>query len=744
MNYKHLLLAMLPGVACNAVAAEAAADSLSVLNLDEVVVVATRATDKTPVAFTNVTARELERVNTGIDLPYLLQATPSVITTSDAGTGIGYSSIRVRGTDGSRINVTANGIPVNDAESHNVYWVNMPDFTSSLRDIQIQRGAGTSTNGAGAFGASINMQTTNPAFKPYAQIDATYGMYNTNKETLRVGSGLLGGHWTVDARLSHIGTDGYIARASSELWSYFGQLGYYNGATSVKLVAFGGKERTYQAWDYASKEDMEEYGRRYNPCGEYTDSEGNTAYYPNQYDNYTQHHFQLLFNHRFNSQWALDLALHYTKGDGYYDQYKEGRSFIEYGLDDYVDASGETISESDLVRYKKMDNGFGGGVFSVRYVNGRVSAVVGGGANNYRGHHFGQVAWVRNYIGTIDPLQEYYRNVGEKLDANVYARANVDIVGGLSAYADLQYRHISYSITGVSDTYDWNIMAMQQLDIHRHFNFFNPKAGLDYRINNNMRAYASFAVAHREPTRDNFIDCSPDRLPKAERLNDYELGYQYASGIFNAGINLYYMDYKDQLVPTGQLSDTGNAVSENVDRSYRMGAELTLMVKPIKWFDWQFTATLSRNRVKDFVEYIYEDEWTNPITFERGDTPLAFSPDFTFHNSFNFNVSGFDASLLSRYVSKQYMTNTGNEEAVLDPYFVTDLHLGYTFQRLAGIKEMRIGAIVYNLFNEEYENNGYAGAGYYKGDDGEPIIYRYAGYAAQAPIHFAATLSLKF
>lgn len=727
---------------CASAFANEQADSALVYNLDDVVVEATRADVKTPIAYTNVTGADIAKTNTGQDLPYLLRATPSVITTSDAGAGVGYTSIRVRGTDGSRINVTTNGVPVNNPESHVVYWVNTPDLASSLKDMQIQRGAGTSTNGAGAFGASINMLTQSVSGSPYGELNASYGMYNTHKETLKVGTGMLNDHWVVEARLSNIGSDGYIDRAWSNLWSYFGQAGYYNGGTSVRFLAFGGKVRTYMAWDYASKEQMEKYGRRYNPCGEYTDSDGKTAYYDDQTDNYTQHNFQLLLTHPFTNRLTLNAALFYVKGDGYYEQYKTRRTLVEYGLEPYV-IDGEKISKSDLIRLKKMDNGFGGGVFSLTYEEGRVKAVAGGGINNYRGHHFGQVAWVRNFIGALDPQQEYYRNLGEKLDANIYARANVDITKGLNAYIDLQYRHINYSITGVSDTYDWNTGAMQRLDIHRKYNFFNPKTGLNYAINRHNRAFASWSVAHREPTRDNFIDCAPDRQPQAERLFDYEAGYEYYTGIFSGALDLYYMDYKDQLIPTGQLSDTGNPVSVNVPDSYRAGAEVVLRLMPCTWFDWQFTTTWSRNRIKDFTEYIYEDEWTNPITFDLGDTPIAFSPDLTLHNTFNFKWNIFDASLQSQYVSRQYLTNAGNKEQALDPYFVTDLHLGCTLDRLTGVKNLRIGLSIYNIFSEKYENNGYAGAGYYM-DGPEKVIYRYAGYAAQAPAHVMGSIALKF
>lgn len=717
----------------------------TITTLQEVNIVANRATAKTPVAFTNVSKGDLLKANDGRDITYLLSSTPSLITTSDAGAGMGYTSMRIRGTDASRINVMANGIPINDAESHNVYWVNMPDLASSLRDVQIQRGAGTSANGAGAFGASVNMLTDAPSTTAYAELSGSYGMYNTNRETLRVGSGLLGGHWALDARISHLGSDGYIDRASSDLWSYFGQAAYIGDNTQVKLLAFGGKEKTYMAWDYASKEDMEKYGRRYNPCGQYTNDKGEIAYYPNQFDNFIQHHFQLHLAQRLNDRWQLAAALHYTKDDGYYDQYKTNRTLEEYGLQPFYDAQGNKIKKSDLVRLKHNRNGFGGGLLTLRYNYLKWDVTIGGAVNNFKGNHFGQVAWVRNYVGPIDPLQEYYRNVGRKFDANAYIRATYDINNDWSAYADLQYRHIHYTINGASDNWDWNTSAPAILAVNRRWDFFNPKVGINYS-HGPHRAYISWSVAHKEPTRDNFTDGDMNHEPSAERLFDYELGYIFTNRLFSIGANLYYMDYKDQLVTTGQLSDTGNPLSVNVDRSYRMGIELQGRLTPCKWFDWQINATISRNRIKDFVEYIYEDEWTNPITFDRGDTPISFSPDFILNNTFNFKYRGAEASLATKYVSKQYMNNARSAEAVLDSYCVTDLHLNYNFPGIKhiGIKELKLGFSIYNLFNKKYFNNGYAGAGYYVDDAGQKVIYRYAGYAAQAPTHVMASVTARF
>lgn len=730
-------MAVLPAVA------RESSDTLSV-NLRQVDIVANRATEKTPVAFTNVTKKELTAANDGRDIPYLLQSTPSVVTTSDAGAGMGYTSIRVRGTDGSRINVTANGIPINDAESHRVYWVNMPDLASSLRDVQVQRGAGTSTNGAGAFGASINMATDAPSTEPYAELSGAYGMYNTNRETLRVGSGLLGGHWSFDARISHMGSDGYIERATSQLWSYFGQAAYRNTNTHLRLLAFGGKEETYMAWDYASKEDMEKYGRRYNPCGEYTDSEGKTAYYPDQKDNFIQHHFQLLLAQRLGDYFRLNAALHYTKDRGYYNQYKTGRELVEYGLQPFYDADGNLVRKSDLIRLKYNYNGFGGGLVNINYSRDRWDITLGGAVNQFRGHHFGQVSWVRNYMGPIDPLQEYYDNVGRKFDSNAFLRANCDIMPFLSAFVDLQYRHIHYTIDGVSDNFDYTTDALQLLGVNRRWDFFNPKVGVNF-TRGDHRAFASWSVAHKEPTRDNFTDGDPSHAPQAERLFDYELGYAFNRPLFSVGVNLYYMDYKDQLVLTGQLSDTGNALSVNVPSSYRMGVEFQGALRPVKWFDWELNATLSRNRIKDFTEYLYLDGWDTPaMAVYHGDTPISFSPGFIFNNAFNFRYRGFSASLKSQYVGKQYMDNSRSDECALDPYFTTDLHLAYDFRNLHGIKNLRLGFSVYNLFNEDYFNNGYSYAGYYLAENGEKVIYRGAGYAAQAPTHVMGTVTLSF
>lgn len=718
-------------------------DSL-VVNLKSVEVTANRAGKRTPVAFSNLQSKDIAKVNDGRDLPFLIQNTPSVVVTGDAGGGIGYSGIRVRGSDPSRINVTANGVPINDSESSRVYWVNMPDIASSVRDVQIQRGAGTSTNGAGAFGASINMITDAPSVDPSASLTTSYGSYNANRQTLKVGSGLFADRWSADMRVSHIGSDGYIDRASSRLWSYMGQLAYGGNGTSMRLLAFGGKERTYQAWEYASKEEMAKYGRRYNPCGRYTDSAGHTAFYPNQFDNFAQHHLQLHASQVLGRGVRASLALHYTLGNGYYEQYKTKRTLKEYGLQPFMDANGELVKKSDLVRMKHVDNDFGGALMNVSYSRGRVNAVAGVAANLHRGNHFGQISWVRNYVGAINPLQEYYRNRGRKFDANGFARADVSVTERLSAYADLQLRHINYSISGLSDNFDYGAGRGAMLDVARNYTFFNPKAGLTY-TSGAQRIYASWSVAHKEPVRDNFTDADPGRYPTPERMFDYEAGWHWDARAFSLGAGLYFMDYRDQLVLTGQLSDTGNPVSVNVPRSYRAGIELQAAWRPLEWLDWTANATLSRNRISRFTEYIYENEESNPIAIPRTNTPIAFSPSVIANNAFNFHHGNLEGSFTTRYVSSQYMNNAASPEARLDAYCVSDLSASYTFRRIPGVNSLRLGATVYNIFNALYFNNGYAGAGYTIGKDGKPEIYRYAGFAAQAPANFmiTATLTLK-
>ena len=740
-------------------------DSLQNVNLQEVQIVSTRATAKTPVAYTNVSKEDIQKQNTGLDLPFLLLNTPSVLTTSDAGAGIGYTSIRVRGTDATRINVTANGIPMNDAESSSVYWVNTPDLATSLEDIQIQRGAGTSTNGSGAFGASINMRTQNASATPYGEVSGSYGSFNSHKEMIRLGTGIIRNHWAFDARISNIGSDGYRDRASSDLKSYFAQGTYFGETTTVKFITFGGREKTYHAWDGISLKQLNE-DRTYNPNGAIKDDNENKGkvigFYDDQIDYYKQTHYQLILTQRLAAGWQLNAALHYTKGYGYYQEYKNGRTLKEYGIAPYYAPTFgedgkpdgyELIKKQNLIRKKIVDNHFGGGVFSVDYNMGRWAASFGGGGNHYTNDHFGQVLWVKNYIGNLDPDQEYYRNTGKKTDVNFYAKANYQIVGGLHAYADLQYRFIHYTIDGTNDKWDWTASPerSQILDVDKKFNFFNPKAGLFWQINANHSAYASFAMTNKEPTRNNYTDGLFNSPPKAERLLDYELGYTYRSHIFNAGVNLYYMDYKDQLVLNGKLNEIGELMAENVKHSYRMGIELMAGVKITRWLDWNVNATISKNRIKGYTGYMsdYDDQWNDMWTqtaVEVGDTPIAFSPKFMANSNIGVNFGGFMANLQTQYVSRQYLDNFGRKEDSLDAYCVSTLSASYTFS-IPAVKSITVGATVYNLFNKKYVTNGYSqtAAIYQQGDkqleaqySSDPRFYPMAG------INALGTVTIRF
>lgn len=762
MNKKIGLTIALLGVSYWAIAENEAADTLRHIQLEEVQVLATRATTRTPIAFVNLNKENIKKQNVGLDLPFLLTMVPSILTTTDAGSGIGYTGVRIRGTDATRINVTANGIPMNDAESHSIFWVNTPDLASSLQDIQIQRGAGTSTNGSGAFGGSINMQTENAAPVPYAELNGSYGSFNTQRETVKIGTGLLHNRWAFDLRLSHIASDGYRDRASAKLKSYFAQAGYYGERTIVKLITFSGREETYHAWDGIPRQTLDT-NRTYNPNGKIENEKGEViGFYKDQLDVYRQTHYQLLFNHIFNPEWNLNIAFHYTNGKGYYQEYKNKRSLVEYGLKPYeIPGLPEPVKKSDLIRKKNVASDFGGMVFSLNYHSDKLQMTWGGGVHKYINDHDGNVIWVKNYIGDLDPDHRFYDNTGRKLDANVYGRINYELVRSLYFYADLQYRYIRYTIRGINDKWDWNAGRMQPLDLNETFRFFNPKTGLFYQINEKNSMYVSFAVAQKEPTRNNYTDGFFTELPKAERLSDYEFGYNFRSSRFSVGINLYYMDYRDQLVLTGQLNEIGEAVSANVKESYRTGAEFSAGVRFADWLHWDVNATSSRNRIKHYTEYMNDVDlnWNDLYTEEGkisqttrylGSSPISFSPDFMLNSLFSFQHKGWNASFQSQYVSKQYLNNSGNKTCTLDAYFVNNLNLSYTF-KLPLTQAVTLGISVYNLFDEEYESNGYASCtAVYPSTDGtkpagvKPEIISYAAYYPNAGINALAYLTFRF
>lgn len=757
---KRILFTALAALTATGMTAQQSADSLLTQDLQEVQVVSTRATKKTPVAFSNVSKEQIKQVNYGKDLPQVLQMLPSVTMSSDAGTGIGYTGIHVRGTDPTRINITTNGIPMNDAESAQLYWVNLGDLTSSLQSIQVQRGVGTSTNGAGAFGATVNMLTENIGAQPYTAIDLSAGSYGTHKETVRFSTGLIDDHWGLQGRLSNIGSDGYIDRASTRLNSYFLQGGYFGDNTMVKLVTFNGTEKTYHAWDYASRKDMQQYGRTYNPCGQYNDADGNTAYYKNQTDNYHQQHYQLIWNQRINRQWNVNAALHYTRGDGYYEQYKTEQKLYKYLLQSALG------SKSDLVRQKRMGNDFFGLVASANYDNHKgLQANIGGGWNKYDGDHFGRLVWVREFSGSINPDHEYYRNNAKKTDGNIYGKLNYELAKGLNAFVDLQYRHISYQMSGTSQEFDDN-HQQRPLTLDRQYDFFNPKAGLTYDLAPGHKVYASYAIAHKEPTRNDYEDmmAETDAVdPQAERLNDLEAGYTFSTKHLTFNANLYYMVYDNQFVLTGAQDSNGEMVARNVKDSYRAGLELSADWRPFDGFQWNVNATLSQNRAKNMQLTVINDDWSQSYV-NAGTTHLAYSPDLIVGSSLSYEYKGLRAALLSKYISEQYMTNSGfkaykeddgtETRAMLDAMFVNDLDLSYSFalRRANGQTTRRptvtLGVTIYNLFNERYETNGSCSMNFRKAADGSIEAYNggwaWATFSAQAPIHFLAHASVTF
>lgn len=734
-------------LACAMTAGAERIDTTKTYQLQDVQVTATRATKKTPMAFKDMTQQQIREVNFGKDVPYLLSLTPSVTMTSDAGNGIGYTTLRVRGTDPSRINITSNGIPMNDAESAQLFWVNMGDFASSVQSMQIQRGVGTSTNGAGAFGATVNMLTENIGIAPFLGIDLSGGSYYSHKETLRFGTGLLGGHWGVQGRLSNIGSKGYLDRASTKLNSYFLQGGYFSDNTVVKFITWNGQEQTYHAWNYTSKYEQSLFGRTYNSCGVmgWNANGSPTAYYDNQTDNYHQQNYQLILNQRLGQMLNLNTALHYTHGDGYYEQYKTGRKLSRYGL------GSEGNEYGDVIEQKKMKNDFYGLVASLVYNDReRLEAAFGGGWNKYDGDHYGNVVGVPNY--------EYYRNNAKKTDFNIYGKANYNLTAQLSAFLDLQYRRVGYKMQDPTDKYGYNTDRAYIID--NTFNFFNPKFGLNYLINDNHRLYASYAIAHKEPTRNDYEDYAGEEL-KAERMYDLEAGYKYQSREFSAGANIYWMNYNDQFVLTGDLNDIGEAVARNVGKSYRLGIELEAAWQPVSWFRWDVNATLSRNRAKDWT---VEDAAAK--VHNLGETPLSFSPDLIANNIFTFSYKGLKASLQSQYVSDQYLTNTGFREMeckdtngnttyetlLLKKHFVTNADLNYTFSmKRWGVKSVTAGITFYNLFSAKYDNNGWAAPQFVSDGNTLKAVNTWgtrdmdaAGFAPSAPFNVMAHLSLDF
>ena len=747
------------------VVAHANTDTLTfVRELDEVVVNA-------PVAqvtnnHTTLNHEQLSQSNTGQNLPFLLSSTPALIATSDDGLGIGYTYFRIRGTDHTRINMTLNDVPLNDSESQTVFWVNMTDMASSMSSINVQRGVGTSINGTSSFGASVNMQSGDEAIglsgdeaRSSATIAFNGGMYNTFREMVSTHI-VLPNRWQANARFSKVNSDGFLYRTASDLYSYYGDLGWYDARTQVVARFFGGSEKTGMGWDgvdYNTAYGIDGADRRYNPAGAYTttaaDGSDSTAYYHNQTDNYAQQHAQLAINHRFTPHWSLSATAHYTHGAGYYEQYKR-KKLSYWGLlgDEAIGLLGMEDRKAYGMYRKHLDNHFFGGVLSAKYVSEAIDMQFGGAANHYLGNHFGRLNYLEDSL--ILPINyEYYRNDAHKTDANIYAKANWRIINHaqekLSLYADLQYRYVRYERNGMNDE------DMTDLPLKVDFHFFNPKAGLTYQNRGHLLS-ASFAIANREPSRNNYKEnviydeatSTYTGLPHAERLYDYELGYTYSHPRFALGANLYFMDYDNQLVLTGEYNDVGAYKTKNVKDSYRMGAEITAGVKITDWLRWDMNVVASRNKILNYHQYVdlYDDQdnwnWIGQDSIV-GTTTIAFSPSITAMSLFTFDVAGFTATVQTNVVGKQYLDNTEDEHAMLRAYSATNVNLQYQLPMEKWCKkdnapDIRLLCQVNNIFNAKYANNGGAEASRFM--DGSRCCW----YYAQAGINVHAGFVVEF
>lgn len=682
-------------------------------NLSPVEVTGNWADEKTPVTFTNMDKAEIEKRNLGQDVPFLLRWSPSAVVTSDAGTGIGYTGIRIRGSDQSRINVSINGIPLNDAESQQVFWVDLPDFATSTTDIQIQRGVGTSTNGAGAFGATINLNTNKINTKPYVTLNSSVGSFNTFKTNVTAGSGLLNNKFTIDGRISRITSDGYIDRAEAELNSFYLSGAYLGNDESLRLNVFSGHEITYQAWNGVPAQYIDdETLRKFNTAG--TEKPGEP--YDNEVDDYTQTHYQLLYNKKFNDNWHTDLAFHYTRGKGFFEQYRAGETLSDYLLTE------DTELESDVVRKRWLDNHFYGLTYSFNYTPTSQQYVftLGGAWNQYKGKHFGEAIWSAE-TGDVANPPLYYNNDATKNDFNIFAKLNHQITSNINTYFDLQYRNVQYEFLGF-DNDGTNVTQDDQL------HFFNPKIGLVFTPKTGQRLYASFSVGNREPNRTDYTESTPADRPKHETLYDTELGFRQDFTRGFVGINGYWMDYDNQLVLTGQINDVGEYTRRNVKDSYRFGVEVEGAYAITEALQVNANLTLSQNKIRELTEYIDNwDYWSQdfdntpaaelePLQFtnQLEDTDLAFSPNVIFGGelSYDFLTKHDGHSLLlalgNKYVGQQYIDNTSNDNTVLDAYFFSDLRLTYAFDQSSKyLDHARLIVLIRNLWDNRFSTNAW-------------------------------------
>ncbi len=714
---------------------------------DEITVSATRASANSATTYRNIGKEELQKNNLGQDLPYLLNQTPSVVVSSDAGAGIGYTGIRIRGSDPTRVNVTINGIPYNDTESQGTYWVNLPDFASSVDNIQIQRGVGTSTNGAGAFGGSLNIQTTTRRDTAYAELNNSVGSFASRKHTLNLGSGLIADKFTFDGRLSNIASNGYIDRGSSKLKSYFLSGAFYGKKDLLRANIFGGDEKTYQVWNGVPeaklKGDNGALLKHYYNNLDYLyntpqdsinlwDSNSRTYsqfLYDNQTDNYKQTHYQLLYNHVFSSVLNWNSALYYTKGKGYFEESKEKQLFEDYGLN-AVEFGAAADQETSLIRRRWLDNDFYGLTYSLNYKpNTQQNLIIGGAYNEYDGNHFGEII-AAPQLNKLGLQQRYYDGNGFKKDFNIFAKLDFE-VGKARIFYDAQFRYLDYAITGTDKT-------LTSHNERYYSSFFNPKVGLNYQIDRNSNFYSSFAITNKEPNRDDYINAIAGSLPVFETLRNVEVGYRLNGNRFQAGANFYGMYYNNQLIATGKINDVGEYIRQNVPRSYRAGVEFDGGLQLSENLVWSATAAFSRNRIKDFTEFMDDYDNGGQVVKSYTNTDIAFSPSAILSSEIAYKpIQKLEIALLSKYVGKQFLDNTSNNNRMLDDFFVQDIRLSYNAS-LRQVKNVAITLLVNNVLNEKYESNGYSYTYIY----GEPITENF--YFPQARTNFLLALSLKF
>ncbi|GAA4066504.1 TonB-dependent receptor [Flavobacterium cheonanense] len=699
----------------SSIAQEKPKDTTKVTKLDEVLIAGVRAQKNNPVTFTNVSKEQIAPRNLGQDIPILLNYLPSVVSTTDAGNGIGYTYMRVRGTDGSRINVTLNGVPFNDSESQGTFFVNLPDFASSVESLQLQRGVGTSTNGAGAFGASLNMQTKSFQEKSYAEIANSIGSFNTRKHTLAFGTGLHN-NFEFNGRISQIASDGYVDRASTNMFGYFFNANYIHKSTQIKALFFGGKEKTYQAWYGIEDLDKLKNDRTFNPAGMYFDADGTMRFHDNETDNYWQNHFQLHWSEKWSEKWSSNVALHYTIGKGYFEQYREDETLSDYFLPDF-----QGNGTSDLIRKRWLDNDFFGTTFSLNYKNSKTDVLFGGAANRYLGKHFGEVVWTQYYVPNSN---RYYNNIGNKDDVNVYVKAS-QTFGKLNVFADLQYRMVFYEAN--SFRFD---------DVNDAFRFFNPKVGLNYQLNSKNAFYTFAGIANKEPRRDDYENGST----KSERLFDFELGWKYSSKKMIVNANAFYMQYKNQLVLTGALNDVGSPIFTNSGSSYRLGLELESTLKLGSKFTLQPNVTLSQNKNEDF--FFQRDG----VLQNLGNTDIAFSPNLVIGNAITYSPKkNLNLTILNKFVGKQFMGNIDSERSILKEYHFHDINITYLWKINKGLKSILFSGLINNVLDNKFESNGY----FYTFDDdfsnpGTITTIEGAGYFPQATRNFLVGATLTF